>query len=97
MQQEIVYTRWLAIDGNYGTDYVPFDAVFNANNRTMNPTASDVQDYTDNTRIDDITIIDGYGARMSMPGFLDCTHWSVFKTQEEAQSFLDENYSDIAD
>lgn len=97
MQQQIVYTRWLAIDGNHGIDYVPFDLVFNSNNRTMQPTASDVEDYTDNTRIDDISIVDGYGVRLTMPGYLDCTHWSVFKTQEEAQSFLDEHYSDMID
>jgi hypothetical protein len=36
----------------------------------------------------------GYGARLSAPGYLDCTEWSVFDTPEEAQAYLDENYPD---
>lgn len=38
--------------------------------------------------------ISGYGARMSAPGYMDCTEWVVFDTVEEAESYLAENYGD---
>ena len=36
--------------------------------------------------------IKGYGARLSAPGYLDCTEWSVFDTEEEANAYLEEYY-----
>ena len=29
-----------------------------------------------------------YGARLSAPGYLDCTEWEVFDTEQEACSYL---------
>lgn len=41
--------------------------------------------YTEGTDIiDDITIIKGYGVRLSAPGYIDCTDWDVYLTEEEA-------------
>ena len=34
--------------------------------------------------------VKGYGARLSAPGYLDCTEWTVFDTEEEANAYLDE-------
>lgn len=34
----------------------------------------------------------GYGARLSAPGYLDCTEWTVFDSQEDAEAYLEENY-----
>lgn len=44
--------------------------------------------------IEDVEIIEGYGARLSAPGYMDCTEWSVFNTPAEAQAYLDEYYPD---
>ena len=41
-------------------------------------------------------IINGYGARLSAPGYLDCTEWTVFDTEKEAREFLKETY-DVED
>lgn len=30
----------------------------------------------------------GYGARLSAPGYLDCTDWVVFPSEEEANDYL---------
>ena len=35
-----------------------------------------------------------YGARMSAPGYLDCTDWTLFDTEEEAMEYLEEMYGD---
>ena len=34
----------------------------------------------------------GYGARLSAPGYLDCTDWCVFDTEQEAIDYLAETY-----
>jgi len=43
------------------------------------------------------TIRTGVGARLSAPGYMDCTEWSVFDTEEEAQTYLDETYPEDED
>ena len=47
--------------------------------------------------VDDVEIHNGYGARISAPGYLDCTEWCVFDTAEEAQAYLDEYYPEDDD
>lgn len=36
--------------------------------------------------------IEGYGARLSAPGYTDCTEWTVFDTEAEAKAYLEEQY-----
>ena len=36
----------------------------------------------------------GYGYRLSAPGYMDCTEWSVVDSPEEAISDLDVTYGD---
>ena len=47
---------------------------------------------TDLDCINTITKVEGYGARLSAPGYMDCTEWTVFETREEAEEFLREEY-----
>jgi len=35
---------------------------------------------------------EGYGARLSAPGYLDCTDWVIFDTEQEAIDYLAETY-----
>jgi len=39
-------------------------------------------------------LIEGYGARLSAPGYLDCTEWAVFDTVAQAEQYLEEMYGD---
>lgn len=39
-------------------------------------------------------IIIGYGARLTAPGYLDCTEWVVFDTVQEAIDYLESMYLD---
>jgi len=92
MQPQIIYTRWIEIDGTNGITFVPFDVVYsNPNLRTMQPSVSDVQPFYDG-KVWETSIVDGYGARLSMPGYLDCTEWTVFATKEAAEQFLVDAY-----
>lgn len=36
----------------------------------------------------------GWGARLSAPGYLDCTEWSLFETEGEAIAYIVETYGD---
>lgn len=95
MQKQIKYGRWILVDGPLGTDAIPFDVVFTSQNRkTMHPTFDDVRHYTENEEAFSIDIIDGYGARLSAPGYMDCTSWSVFDTEGEARESLEDQYGD---
>lgn len=38
--------------------------------------------------------VTGYGARLSAPGYMDCTDWCVFDTEQEAIDYLEETYLD---
>jgi hypothetical protein len=41
-----------------------------------------------------VEIVTGFGARLSAPGYLDCTDWAVFDTIAEAEAYLDEIAAD---
>lgn len=36
----------------------------------------------------EVTKVEGFGARMSAPGYMDCTDWCVFDTEMEAAAHL---------
>lgn len=73
--QMTVKMDWYAIDGNCGTDFVPVEDVGDWTN---------VGDYTENSRVDSIEVIHGYGVRSSAPGYMDKTDWSVYTNLKAA-------------
>lgn len=93
MERQINYTRWIEADTSEGTQFIEFDVVFTSQNqKTSNPSYSDIKDYLTVSSKDDvygISILDGYGARLSMPGYMDCTEWSVYDTEKEANEHLE--------
>ena len=84
MQQQIRLDRWFEVETEQGTSFIPQDLI----GKTLNPSKSDVADYVEGNEIYSIKVIDGYGARLSAPGYLDCTEWNVFKTEQEAREWL---------
>lgn len=42
--------------------------------------------------INEVTIVTGYGCRMSASGYLDCTDWDVFQTPEACADHLLNTY-----
>ena len=38
--------------------------------------------------------LEGFGARLSASGYLDCTDWCVLDTEEEAEQYLIDTYGD---
>src|SRR6267142_6162114 len=103
MQKQVTGKQaWIRVETSCGTEFV--DAVsLGLNLRDSQPKThslcpkeleqaiASLSDYCEGT-IQEWETIRGYGARLSAPGYLDCTEWTVFDTQEEAQTYLDENF-----
>lgn len=97
-------TAWYEIDGPCGVEYVEADMIGEIEDATVFEDADDdspnrdvppeLADYCENRTFWTIAQIDGFGARLSAPGYLDCTDWTVFPTLEEAEAHLVEMYDD---
>jgi len=87
MNKQVRYDRWVIIETTNGIVAIPQDCI----GKQSTFTASDVSDYIDGAFIS-AEVFDGYGARLSMPGYLDCTEWTVFETEEQAMHHLSEMY-----
>lgn len=106
MQQEITDSiKWIEIDSTAGTWFVPADDVLNAagiaaieadEDGDSEETLALVADYCEG-KPQSARIIEGFGARLSAPGYLDCTDWCVFDDADEAKAYLEENYGDDED
>jgi hypothetical protein len=107
MQKQITDPQeWIAIDGNCGTTYVPVDVDPGlASDIKRMSTVQDEQaihrmcddraaQYYEGTKIDSLDVVHGIGARMSAPGYMDCTDWSIFDNATEAHEYLDEYYGE---
>ena len=79
----------MLVDTSEGTYFVPTDLVEGAENREQILEILGIQ-----SEVYEMDIISGYGARLSMPGYLDCTEWTVHPSQLEAQLYLQETYED---
>jgi hypothetical protein len=100
MKQQIIFATWYEVDTTHGIFSIPTDVVGNLEYD------EEQEDYTEESKeallqylevfkTSDIHSIEerkGYGARLSAPGYMDCTEWTVFNTEDEAQAYLDENY-----
>ena len=105
MQKQITNRQaWIQVETSVGTEFI--DAVSlglnirDSQNATHELTAkeresiiSKLSPYCEGT-IREWETIRGFGARLSAPGYLDCTIWSVFDTVEEAEKYLEDFYGD---
>ena len=104
MQHQITGNeKWVELDGPCGTTALPADvltkeeyAIAESVSGDGNANSADLTahfgEYYEGSRIDSVTVREGYGARLSAPGYLDCTEWTVFDTEDEAREYLEENY-----
>ena len=91
--------RWLEVETTNGTEYLPVDLVGDLPDSQFldggitEDNSADVQAYCDGT-VQSWKNIKGYGARLSAPGYMDCTEWAVFDTPDKAEQYLQEMYHD---
>ena len=88
MEPEVIKCRWYKIETNQGTWFVPYEVVGDVDDKDK------LGMYTESGTVQDFEIIEGWGARMSAPGYLDCTDWCVFETEEAAVEYLAEEYGE---
>ena len=108
MQKQITHKQaWIEVETTHGTEFL--DAVSlglnirDSQTETHCLTAkeresiiSKLSDYCEGT-IQEWTTIRGHEARLSAPGYMDCTDWAVFDTPEQAEAYLEEMYGDEED
>ena len=107
MQRQVTVKRkWYEIETNAGTWFVDVDDVdggkfaealsggLELDTWALKTLEPDYLKYTEGSRLAGLSVREGYGARLSAPGYMDCTEWSVFDTEAEAEAHLDETYGD---
>ncbi len=93
MQPEIYFGSYFEVETVLGTEIVPGDVT----SRTASTIAEYFADYVEGRILDpdaDAEYKHGWLARMSAPGYLDCTPWGAFETEQEAMDYLVEMYAD---
>ena len=97
MEPQIEFAEWYEIDGPHGTEFIPADVVGEVtleHFESGQPVPKALVDYCENKTAWTVEKREGWGARLSAPGYLDCTEWSVFDSESEATAYLQEMYGD---
>jgi hypothetical protein len=93
MQKQIYFSGYFAIDTTHGIQIVPDDVI----GRTVSTHVEAFANYIEGEPLDDDEMIEhqtGWLGRMSAPGYMDCTEWSAYKTEQEANEHLEEMYGE---
>ena len=102
MQHQVTHKqRWIRVETSQGTEFLPTDLVGDLMNSEYSDESDGVdratlQQYCEGT-VESWESLLGYGARLSAPGYMDCTEWAVFDTAEEAEDYLKETYPEDED
>ena len=82
MKPEITNKQeWHMIDGSHGTEYYPANYISMDKAKERYP--GDIWEFE---------TVSGFGCRLSMPGYLDCTEWAVCDTEAECKEVLVDLY-----
>jgi hypothetical protein len=85
MKPQVVFSDWYCVETTCGSEIVPFDDV------GKDAAKEDFADFIEGEYLEHEEIT-GWGARLSAPGYTDCTSWSVYETEEKAKEHLREAY-----
>ena len=78
MEPQVERDEWFIYESTDGLCCVPYCYRWDIEEE-------DIQDIVNDCEV-------GYGARLSAPGYMDCTDWTVFDTEQEAIDYLAETY-----
>ncbi len=98
LQKQVEFGTWIVVEGD-GLEYVDaslvgltlaVDSPVTPDSPLWLSALSAVRDYVTMfpETVSSIRMRDGWGARLSAPGYMDCTDWAVFDTEEEAADHL---------
>ena len=101
MQRQVTGSQnWLRVETRQGTTFVDSSSLclFVRNSDSTSQPLSDEYAAIIAPYVDGIPQqwenIKGFGARLSAPGYMDCTDWCVFGSEDEANEYLADNYED---
>jgi len=91
METETMFGEWIVIDGVYGVSVYPGDHFYEGDA---------LADYlgTDRlaeniSKVEKCETVQGWCARLSMSGYLDCTEWvGPFTSEQAAADYIHETY-----
>ena len=85
MQKQIVTMTAYIVETSDGTEIVPENCGVNGE--------SDLHNYVNGLEIYEVNKAQGFYARLSAPGYMDCTDWiGPYDTEQEAMTELDNLY-----
>lgn len=93
MQPQVFHGGYFKIETTIGTEIVPAHVV----GQTTDTHTKRFYNYVEGRPLDLFATIpyqEGWLARMSAPGYMDCTDWSVHATEEAAYAALAELYGE---
>lgn len=85
MKPQYEHALWYEVETTHGTEFVPANLVGDKKGREY------LEPYLEGEYISH-EMRTGVGARLSAPGYMDCTSWTVFDTKEEARAYIEETY-----
>lgn len=90
MMPDIGHFSVYQVETTCGTECVPVDVVGRASN---------LQYYVEGKLLDvEPELVTGWFARLSAPGYLDCTEWSgPYSTEQEARDYITDQFDVDAD
>jgi hypothetical protein len=97
MVPSIEHGDYFKVETSAGTEIIPADVV------GMPGSPADFRDYCEGEILidDDIPLSEqiperqtGYLARMTAPGYMDCTDWTAHASESDAQTYLMETYGE---
>jgi hypothetical protein len=94
MEKQVEFGEWYEIETNNGTEFIPADVVGHVEIEDGQPMDDSLTPFIEGTEIESVKLVKGWGARLSAPGYMDCTSWAVYDTEAEAIEALDEEYPD---
>ena len=97
MEPQIEFGKWWKIETDQGTECFPADLVqppgdVEGDVEVTPEITAALADFLGGNEIYSAEVVVGWGARLSAPGYMDCTDWAVFETEQEAKDYLAETY-----
>ena len=96
MKPVVYHGGYFEIDTTQGTQIVPDDVI----GRTMGTHVEAFANYIEGEPMDPDEVVEhktGWLARLSAPGYMDCTDWTAHATLDEAEKYLEDTYGDDAE
>ena len=94
LPEDLVGPVFLKQDVTYDVDWLNLEE-----DSKFRPLLNDLEAFVEADVYDiyELTLVEGWGGRMSAPGYLDCTEWIVLPDREDVEAVLEDMYGENND